>query len=145
MSFGTLLFKHLSCVKFRHSIPFILAQLKLSLSFQPPHRNFTSSFVKTWSSQETAVQTNTSWGEGLTLGQGVGATSAGLQSCLQLSLPCSTHSLFHCWRAGVTCAILRCAGKCWEHLNTYWWAYPTCAIYSMLWAPPSSPNLTILQ
>lgn len=28
MSFGTLLFKHLNCVKFRHSIPFILAQLE---------------------------------------------------------------------------------------------------------------------
>lgn len=28
LSFGTLLFKHLNCVKFRHSIPFILAQLK---------------------------------------------------------------------------------------------------------------------
>lgn len=28
LSFGTLLLKHLNCVKFRHSIPFILAQLK---------------------------------------------------------------------------------------------------------------------
>lgn len=28
LSFGTLSFKHLNCVKFRHSIPFILAQLK---------------------------------------------------------------------------------------------------------------------
>lgn len=109
MSFGSSVIQTcLSCVKFRHSIPFILAQLE-SLNYLCLFNLLTGTLLPALLKHEVAKELlYKQIPEGLSLLQGAaGSLRAGLQACLRLPLPRSAPSVLRYRRAGAAQAVHR--------------------------------------
>lgn len=136
---GTLLFKHLSCVKFRHSISFILAQLK-ALNYLCLFSLLTETLLPALLKHEVAKNCLTNKYQlrrRLTPAAGRGGQPIGQACRAACGCHCPT-TLAPSFATGALVQHMRFSDVLESPesmLNTYRLAYPTCAVYSIVRAP----------